>query len=203
MDELWDLLKDNRSLQLFATIVPVLTGACGWFFAKWRDRKQHNRERIEDQTSRFKAERKQDDFEHYKILISMYQNFLVMTLPYADLNIHPGQRDLDLDTDSVEYARRRTLYEYLFYMFERAYMLRDAMKDVERLGDTVENRWEGWEIWIKSYLGRKSVQDEFDSVGDYGLNEKFQKWVKRKIAELNKEGGAARPKAWATVAPDR
>lgn len=203
MDKFLELLQDNRYLQLIVAAIPVLTGAFGWFFAKWRDRVQHDLERKEDQTSRFKAERKQDDFEHYKILISMYQQFLIMTLPYADLNIHPGQRDLDLDTDSVEYARRRTLYEYLFYMFERAYMLRDAMKDAERLGDTVENRWEGWEIWIKSYLGRKSVQDEFDSVGDYGLNEKFQKWVKRKIAELNKEGGAARPKAWATVAPDR
>ena len=198
MDEFWDLLKDNRSLQMFATIVPVLTGAAGWFFAKWRDRKQHNLERMEDQASRFKAERKQDDFEHYKILISMYQQFLIMTLPYADLNIHPGQRDLDLDEDTVEYARRRTLYEYLFYMFERAYMLRGAMRDPERLGDTVENRWRGWEIWIESYLGRKSVQDEFDSVGDYGLNDKFQKWVRRKIAELDKDGGAARPKVWAT-----
>lgn len=202
MDEFWDLLKDSRSLQIFATVVPVLTGAAGWFFAKWRDRKQHNLERMEDKTSRFKAERKKDDFEHYKILISMYQNFLVMTLPYADLNIHPGQRDLDLDRDSVRYARRRTLYEYLFYMFERAFMLREAMRDEERLGSSVENRWEGWEIWIKSYLARKSVQDEFDSVGDYGLNEKFQKWVKRRIAELNKEDSVARTKTWATVAPE-
>lgn len=213
MDAFLEALKDSRYLQIFVGALPILTGAAGWIFARYLDKSQRGREREEDAARTSKAERKRDDFEHYKILISLYQNFLVLTLPYVELNIHPDQKDLNLAKGSPEYARRQILYEYLFYMFERAYMLQDAMKDTERLGDSVENRWKGWEIWIESYLKRKSVQDEFESVKDYGLNTDFQRWVAKKITELetptptghSKTGNpkTGHPKTWEPVAPDR
>jgi hypothetical protein len=188
---------------LFDKYLPITTGAIGWGIATLWQMWLRRRERREDAESHRKAAQKRDDFEHYKILISMYQNFLVMTLPYVDLNIHPEQEDLDLDKGSPEFARRRILYEYLFYMFERAFMLKAAMEDVERLGDSVENRWKGWEIWIESYLRKESVQEEFASVGDYGLNEDFQDWIRRKIKKLKASGVAGRSKKWAPLPPDR
>ena len=188
---------------LFDKNLPITTGAIGWGIATLWQMWLRRRERREDDASHRKSNQKRDDFEHYKILISMYQDFLVMTLPYVSLSIHPEQKDLDLAKGSPEYARRRILYEYLFYMFERAFILKAAMEDVERLGDAVENRWKGWEIWIESYLKRESVQEEFASVGDYGLNEDFQEWISKKIKKLKAPGSAGRSKKWETVQPDR
>lgn len=188
---------------LFDKYLPITTGAIGWGIATLWQMWLRRRERREDAESHRKAAQKRDDFEHYKILISMYQNFLVMTLPYVTLNIHPEQKDLDLDKGSPEYARRRILYEYLFYMFERAFMLKGAMEDVERLGDSVENRWKGWEIWIESYLRRESVREEFASVGDYGLNEDFQEWIGKKIKKLKTSDSTGRPKKRETLQPHR
>lgn len=195
MDKLFSILLDARFL-------PIITGMLGWgiatAWAKW----QRSKERKEDAISLRKSERKRDDFEHYKILITMYQAFLAMAIPHVDLRIQPDQKDRELAKGSADHARRQILYEYLFYMFERAYMLKPAMEDPERLGSDLENRWEGWEIWITSYLRKKSMQEEFESVKDYGLNESFQTWIKKKIRELRTEAGGPIA-AWETVAPDR
>lgn len=170
-------------------VFPILTAIAGWTIATSWAKWQRSGERKEDALRLRKAERKRDDFEHYKILISMYQNFLVMTIPHVDLQIHPDQDDLMLTKGTQQYSQRQIIYEYLFYMFEKAYMLRSAMEDPDRLGGSLENRWVGWEIWITSYLKKKSVQEEFVSVPDYGLDEGFQKWVKAKIDNLTPAQG--------------
>lgn len=177
MDALLNFLLNDK-------VFPILTAIAGWTIATVFARRQRSQERQEDAVSHRKTERKRDDFEHYKILISMYQKFLVMTIPHIDLQIHPDQDDLSLVKGTKEFSQRRVFYEYLFYMFEKAYMLKAAMEDPERLGNSLENRWTGWEIWIESYLKKKSVREEFNSVSDYGLDAHFQNWVKAKISAL-------------------
>lgn len=81
-----------------------------------------------------------------------------------------------------EHAERRALmYEYVFSIFERAYLHRDLTPAIH------ETVWPGWDAYIRDYLRRPSFRAALETWryddGTFGMTPEFERYIDKTIAE--------------------
>lgn len=121
--------------------------------------------------------------EKYRAAYQQNQQNYFVFLQNAVQYPHLGLRATDEDTPGLsplEETRRSALYEMLFSIFERAYLDRDLTPEIR------DHQWPGWEEYIRAYFQKPSVLAEWNGQDSYGLDRRFEKFIREEILPSSK-----------------
>jgi hypothetical protein len=119
--------------------------------------------------------------DSYDALSRDYLRFLELCLEHPEAYACLSQSD-EQDLDTLAEQKRAILYEYLFSVFERAYLHHDLTEQVR------SEIWPGWDAYIGNFLERQSFREIIESWryedGSLGMNPRFEAYLNEKLSLL-------------------
>ncbi|MGO9985403.1 MAG: hypothetical protein ACLPIX_14505 [Rhodomicrobium sp.] len=167
-----DAYLTNVLVWLGGVLSAVIGGYVTYLFTRKADREKAELMAREQQ--------RKDDRAAYDLLIRDWYKLLDIQLAYPGLGIDVGEADVPFPPGSAECARRNTAYDLLFFIFNRAYSLKEAFASADRLGKI--DTWEVWDKWANAYFRRQSIRERFaEWRGDWAPG--VEGWLEAKLRQ--------------------
>jgi hypothetical protein len=146
----------DASSTLWAAAIGVLGVIVGVMVEKYIERRVNHAK-----DEHFKKEQiRHIDRMSYDRLMDSWHKLLEFQLQHPSLKLEAGDKDVLLDPDSPDFFRRKTLYEFLFAIFEHYVSIRPALLDPDRLGPQTDSA-QSWDDWVRNYFRKQSVRQHY------------------------------------------
>lgn len=124
------------------------------------------------------------DFQSYRSIDTKYYDYLKMVVQYPELGVSQYSRPTE-NLSPTDEARRNTIIEMHFSVFETAYIGRDISRE------NLERRWPSWDQYIKAHLRRSDVQSLWQKwksgevrPGSSGFDSEFEKYINECLDQI-------------------
>lgn len=186
---------DHLLSSVWAVVGLLISG--GLFTVAWQmyESRKRDRERlIADARHRDEVERA-FDFDSYKSIDSKYYDYLKLVLQYPELGCSQYSEPAT-NLSPIDEARRNTIIEMHFSVFETAYIGRNISVE------NSERRWPAWDQYIKAHLVRADYQSLWKrwrhgpiNPGSSGFDRDFEKYVNDCLSQISLSSTDAEPLA--------
>lgn len=104
-------------------------------------------------TNELRKEREEDEYKSFDAVDNKYVEFKKLCLQYPELHLHL-HGDEDREFTKEQQNQRAALYEILFSIFERVYILYH-----ENPTEHKRSQWLGWEKYLKLWIQKKGFRE--------------------------------------------